>query len=176
MDFYQMTCFARNTPFDPRTPSGSLSGFVSNEVSSSTPGVLDFAKIDAAFAAVGEDSSGRDFLITEFAAIVLAVRHYAAGGNSPRFVRMPEVSALRSDDGWAVYSPNHDLLMTADLAMSYASQQFTAGVGYRAYYASVGGLLPKDYSANALFSGLLLSPPAIPLFWKAHLGTKEQPE
>lgn len=172
---YPHALFARTTPFDPRYPgSGVLSGHITGGISRSASTLVDLTKAHAALVAAGKDDDHLDTVLPEMAALVLAVRHYVAGGSNPRFMRMQEVCALRSDAGWAVYSANHDTLMTADAGMTYASQQFTVGVGYAAYYDTLGEALPRDLSSVS-FSGVLLAPPAIPLFWSRHRGTQEQP-
>lgn len=175
ISIYTTSLFARSTPFDPRYPgSGVLSGHVTDALAGSSSSIVDLGKASAALTAAGKPDDYLDNVLREMAALVLAVRHYVAGGANPRFMRMQEVCALRSDAGWAVYSANHDTLMTADAGMTYASQQFTVGVGYAAYYDTLGGDLPRDLS-SVNFSGVLLTPPPTPLFWTRHRGTQERP-
>ena len=175
IDLYPYSLFARSTPFDPRYPgSGVLSGHITGEITGGSSALVDLTKAHAALVAAGKADHYLDAVLPEMASMVLAVRHYVAGGSNPRFMRMQEVCALRSDAGWAVYSANHDTLMTADAGMTYASQQFTVGVGYAAYYDTLGSPLPKSLSSIS-FSGVLLVPPAVPLFWSGHRGTQEQP-
>ena len=175
IDLYSYSLFARTAPFDPRYPgSGVLGGHITGEIVGGSSTLVDLTKAHAALVIAGEYDGYLDRVLPEMAALVMAVRHYVAGGANPRFMRMQEVCALRSDEGWAVYSANHDTLMTADAGMTYASQQFTVGVGYAAYYNALGGGLPKNLS-SVNFSGVLLTPPPIPLFWSRHRGTQEQP-
>lgn len=172
---YPHALFARTTPFNPKYPgTGVLSGHITDELSGSSSALVDLTKVYAALVAAGKSDNYLVEMLPEMAALVMAVRHYVAGGANPRFMRMKEVCALRSDEGWAVYSANYDTLMTADAGMTYASQQFTVGVGYAAYYDTLGGDLPRDPS-SVNFSGVLLTPPPTPLFWTRHRGTQEQP-
>lgn len=175
IDLYSHSLFARTAPFDPRYPgSGVLGGHITGKIVGGSSTLVDLTKAHAALVIAGKSDDYLDTVLPEMAALVMAVRHYVAGGSNPRFMRMQEVCALRSDEGWAVYSANYDTLMTADAGMTYASQQFTVGVGYAAYYDTLGEALPRDLSSVS-FSGVLLAPPAIPLFWSRHRGTQEQP-
>lgn len=175
IDLYSHSLFARTATFDPRYPgSGVLGGHITGEIVGGSSTLVDLTKAHTALVIAGKSDNYLDTVLPEMAALVMAVRHYVAGGSNPRFMRMQEVCALRSDAGWAVYSANHDTLMTADAGMTYESQQFTVGVGYAAYYDTLGGDLPKDLS-SVNFSGVLLTPPPTPLFWTRHRGTQEQP-
>lgn len=175
MDLYSHSLFARMSPFNPRYPgSGVLSGHLTGEISGDSSTLVDLSKASAALISAGKDSDYLDTVLPEMAAIVMAVRHYVAGGANPRFVRMQEVCALRDEAGWVVYSANHDTLMTADAGMTYASQQFVVGVGYAEYYNTLGTPLPKNLG-DAAFSGVLIAPPPVPLFWGRFKGTQEQP-
>lgn len=175
IDLYKQSLFARQTPFDPLNPgSGTLSTHVKSEIEGGSSTILDLSKAATALALAGKSDTYLDTVLPQMAAIVMAVQHYNTAGLSPRFARLPLVSALRTESGWSVYSPNYDTLLTGDINLSFGSQQFTVDVGYAAYYNDIGGPMPVNAS-DAYFTGLLVPPPPVPLFWGRFKGTQEQP-